>query len=70
MSVIVFYKTVFSDTIMVKADIFVFPLRFIVASCRQGFAENNRLPILRRIIFYYRFDYLTNVCIITSAKVS
>lgn len=69
MCVIVFYKTVFSDTILVKTDIFAFPLRFIVASCRHDFAENNRLPILRRIIFYYRFDYLTNVCIITSAEV-
>ena len=59
MRVIVFYKTVFSDTIMVKTDIFAFSLRFIVASCRHDFAENNRLPILHRIIFYYRFDYLT-----------
>ena len=70
MCVIVFYKTLFSVTIMVKADIFAFPPRFIVASCRHNFAEDNRLPILHRIIFYYRFDYLTNVCIITSAEVS
>ena len=69
MRVIVFYKTAFFDTIMVKADLFAFPLRFIVASYRQNFAENNRLPILRRIIFYYHFDYLTNVCIITSSEV-
>ena len=70
MCVIVFYKTVFSGIIMVKTDIFAFPLWFIVASCRQDFAENNHLPILHRIFFYYRFDYLTNACIITSVEVS